>query len=99
MPDLRSVLVVCMRRIGDVLLATPVVRSIKTAHPDAAVDMLVFEGTQDVIAANPDIGRIWTIADRASTGAHLTMIRSLWRRYDVALSVIGGDRPIMYACV
>ncbi|MBH0200475.1 MAG: glycosyltransferase family 9 protein [Nitrospira sp.] len=94
-----SALVICTRRIGDVLLATPVVRSIKAAYPDAAVDMLVFEGTQDVIAANPDIRRIWTLAERATTGAQLRMIRSLWRQYDMALSVLGGDRPILYACV
>lgn len=94
-----SALVICTRRIGDVLLATPVVRSIKSAYPDAAVDMLVFDGTHDVIAANPDIRRIWTIAERAPIGAQLRMIGSLWRRYDLALSVIGGDRPILYACV
>jgi len=39
----KSVLVICMRRIGDVLLATPVAGSIKSAWPDAAIDMLVFE--------------------------------------------------------
>ncbi|HEX5646723.1 MAG TPA: putative lipopolysaccharide heptosyltransferase III [Nitrospira sp.] len=94
-----SALIICTRRIGDVLLATPVVRSIKAAYPDAAVDMLVFEGTQDVITANPDIRRIWTLAERATTGAQLRMIRSLWRQYDIALSVLGGDRPILYACV
>ena len=81
------------------LLATPVVRSIKAAYPDATVDMLVFDGTHDVIAANPDIRQIWTIAERAPIGAQLRMIRSLWRRYDVALSVFGGDRPIFYACL
>ncbi|MBH0192889.1 MAG: putative lipopolysaccharide heptosyltransferase III [Nitrospira sp.] len=94
-----SALIICTRRIGDVLLATPVVRSIKAAYPDAAVDMLVFDGTQDVIAANPDIRRIWTIAERATIRAQLAMVRSLWRRYDVALSVFGGDRPILFACL
>lgn len=94
-----SAIVVCTRRIGDVLLATPLVRSIKSAYPNAAVDMLVFEGTQGVIAANPDIRRIWTIAERATIGAQLTMVRLLWRRYDVALSVLGGDRPTLFACV
>jgi UDP-GlcNAc:undecaprenyl-phosphate GlcNAc-1-phosphate transferase len=56
--------VVCTGRIGDVLFATPVVRSIKSVYPDAAIDLLVFEGTHDVIAASPDIRRIWTIAGR-----------------------------------
>jgi heptosyltransferase-3 len=94
-----SALVICTRRIGDVLLATPLVRSIKSAYPDAVVDMLVYDGTQDVISRNPDIRRIWTLAERAPIGAQLTMIRSLWRRYDVSLSVVGGDRPVLYACV
>ena len=64
--DIRSVLVVCTRRIGDVLLATPVVRSLKRAYPEAAIDMLVFEGTQDVVAANPDVHR--TLDDRRTSG-------------------------------
>lgn len=95
----RSALVVCTRRIGDVLLATPVVRSIKTAYPDAAVDMLVFEGTQDVVAANRDIRRIWTIAERPAIGPHLALLGSLWRRYDLALSVLAGDRPTFHVWV
>ena len=97
--EIHRVLVVCTRRIGDVLLATPLVRSLKRAYPDAAIDMLVFEGTQEVVSANPDVHRIWTIHQRQPIAAHLKILRSIWRRYDVALSVIGGDRPTLYACV
>jgi len=97
--DIRSALVVCTRRIGDVLLATPVVRSIKSAYPDAAVDMLVFEGTQDIVSANRDIHRVVTVAERPALGPHLAMLGSLWRRYDLALSVLAGDRPTFHAWV
>ncbi len=97
--DLHSVLVVCTRRIGDVLLATPVVRSLKAALPHVMIDMLVFEGTQDVLSGNADIRRIWTIVERARIRPHLTLLRSLWRRYDVALSVLAGDRPTFHAWV
>ena len=95
--DIRSALVVCTRRIGDVLLATPVVRSLKRAYPEAAIDMLVFEGTQDVVAPNPDIHRIWAIAERPEIGPHLTLLRMLWRQYDLAMSVLAGDRPTFHA--
>jgi heptosyltransferase-3 len=91
------VLVVCTRRIGDVLLATPVVRSLKAAYPKASIDMLVFEGTQDVVSANPDIARVWTVAERPTMAAHARLLRSLWRQYDLALSVLAGDRPTIYA--
>ncbi|MBS0183313.1 MAG: glycosyltransferase family 9 protein [Nitrospira sp.] len=94
-----SALVVCTRRIGDVLLATPVVRSLKIAYPGAAIDMLVFEGTQDVVSANPDLRRIWTIPERPPIGTHLRLLRSIRRRYDVALSVLAGDRPTFHAWV
>jgi heptosyltransferase III len=92
-----SVLVVCTRRIGDVLLATPVIRSLKAAVPHAAVDMLVFSGTEDVVAANPDIRRVWTVPTRASVRESLTLLSKIWRRYDLALSVLPGDRPVFYA--
>jgi heptosyltransferase III len=99
MPDLRSVLVVCTRRIGDVLLATPVVRSLKHAYPDAAVDMLVFQGTQDIVSANADIRKVWMITERPAIGTHLALLRALRRRYDLALSVLAGDRPTFHAWV
>ena len=96
---IHSALVVCTRRIGDVLLATPVVRSIKAAYPESAVDMLVFEGTQDIVAANPDIRRIWTIIEHPPIGTHLKLLRSIRRRYDLAISVLAGDRPTFHAWV
>lgn len=63
------------------------------------VDMLVFEGTQDVVSAYGDLRRVWTIPERPSTAAHLELLRSIRRRYDVALSVLAGDRPTFHAWV
>lgn len=97
--EIQSVLVVCTRRIGDVLLATPVVRSLKEAYPDAIIDMLVFEGTEDIVLANPDIRRVWTIVEGPPIGTHFSLLRSLWRRYDLAVSVLAGDRPTFHAWV
>ncbi len=97
--DLHSVLVICTRRIGDVLLATPVIRSLKAALPHVMVDMLVFEGTEDVLSGNTDIRRVWTIAERPAIGSHLALLRLLWGRYDAAVSVLAGDRPTFHAWV
>lgn len=93
----RSVLIVVTRRLGDVLLATPLMRSVKQAWPESALDVLVFEGTQGVIAANPDLRRILTVPERPGLLRHLAFIARLLRRYDVALSALHGDRPTLYA--
>ena len=97
--DIGSALVVCTRRIGDVLLATPIIRSLRTALPDLVIDMLVFEGTQDVLSGNRDLRRVLTISERPSTETHLNLLRSIWRGYDASISVLAGDRPTFHAWV
>ncbi len=93
----RRILVVVTRRIGDVLLATPLIRSLKRAWPDARIDVLVFEGTQGAISANPDIRRVLTVPERPVWLAHLALLFRIARRYDIALSTLHGDRPTLYA--
>ena len=93
----RSVLIIVARRIGDVLLATPLIRSVRRAWPDAAIDVLVFEGTQAVLAANSDVRSVLAVPGRPGWMAHLLFVLRLLRRYDVALSTQYGDRPTLYA--
>ncbi|MGH8640360.1 MAG: glycosyltransferase family 9 protein [Burkholderiales bacterium] len=93
----RSVLVVVTRRIGDVLLATPVIRSVKQAWPQAAIDAVVIKGTEGVIADTPDLRRVLAVPQRPGVRAHLRFIRDLLRRYDVALSILPSDRSTIYA--
>ncbi len=95
----RSVLVIVTRRIGDVLLATPLIRSIKQAYPDAALDVLVFEGTHGLLSANSDVRRIITVPERPGLSANIALISRLWRRYDMAVSLVPGDRPTLYAFI
>lgn len=87
------VLVIVTRRIGDVLLTAPLIRSIKDAWPSVHIDLLVFKGTEDVLARNPDIDRI-VVAPRSGHGS---FIRQLWRKYDLAISTSPSDRPTLYA--
>ena len=61
----KTILVVATRRIGDVLLTTPLVRSLKARWPDAQIDMLVFRGTEGVLEHNPDVRRVIVVAQRA----------------------------------
>ena len=93
----KKILVVATRRIGDVLLTTPLIRSLRKAWPDAEIDALVFSGTEGVLVSNPDLHRILTVAQRPTLFQHLRLLFNLWRGYDVALSVMPSDRPTLYA--
>jgi heptosyltransferase-3 len=99
LPSEPRILVIAMRRLGDVLLTTPLVRSLKRGLPGAHVDMLVFRGTEGILAGNPDIDSVRTIGTRPTTVETFGLIRSLWRRYDLAVTTQTGDRPTFLAFV
>jgi heptosyltransferase-3 len=86
-PPPRSILVICTGRIGDVLLGTPVVRSLKAHWPGAQIDMLVFDGTGGVLENNPDLRGVVSIAPRAGRVQRFAEARKLWRRDDLACSL------------
>ncbi len=93
----KSILVIVTRRIGDVLLTTPLIRSLKLAWPDAAIDVLVFSGTEGVLSANSDLRKVIIVPENAKDKSHLGILFSLIRRYDLAVSTLPGDRPTFYA--
>lgn len=93
----KRVLVVCTQRIGDVLLATPLARSVKAAWPDAQLDFLVLPGTQGVLEGNPDVNQVLAFPQRASLREKLGQLASLWRRYDLAFAAIPSDRARIFA--
>jgi heptosyltransferase-3 len=95
-PDAR-VLIVAMRRLGDVLLTTPLIHCVKRAFPAASIKALVFAGTEEILSGNPDLAGVVTVSERPSLGESLALLRRLGRRYDLALSTQTGDRPTTLA--
>jgi heptosyltransferase-3 len=97
-PDAR-VLVVILRRLGDVLLTTPLIRSLKRAYPQASIDALVFAGTEGVLAGNPDLAQIISMPARPRLADTMALTARLFRRYNLAVSAQTGDRPIAFALI
>lgn len=85
----KTFLIVSLRYIGDVLLATSLARSIKAADPAAEVDFLVFRGTEGILSGNPDIGNVFTVTPGSRS---LSDLARLWKRYDVAIGGNASDR-------
>lgn len=92
-----NVLIIVTRRIGDVLLTAPLIRTLKQAWPATSIDVLAFRGTEGILAANPDVAQIITVSKRASARQAWRQLHSLRRRYDLALSTSPSDRPTLYA--
>jgi heptosyltransferase-3 len=97
LPHKPRILVVSLRRIGDVLLTTPLIRSLRRAWPDASIDSLVFAGAADILKGNPDIDRIVAMPARPTAMQTIRLALQLLRRYDLAVSTQPGDRPTVFA--
>ncbi len=93
----QQALIIVTRRIGDVLLATPLIHTLKAAWPDIKLDALVFDGTQGALIAHPSVRHVHVVPERPGLFAHMAFIARLFRRYDLALSLLPGDRPTLYA--
>jgi heptosyltransferase-3 len=97
LPARPRILVITLRRLGDVLLTTPLIRSIRRAWPDATIDALVFADTAGILAGNPDIDRVVAMPARPSGRQSFAVAASILRRYDLSVSTQTGDRPSGYA--
>lgn len=89
---MQKILIIKLRYIGDVLLATPTARAIKAARPDVQITMLVNRGTEDVLLGNPDLDEVLIL--------HKGSLVEQWRlishvrgaRFDTVIDLTDGDR-------
>jgi heptosyltransferase-3 len=95
--DPSRVLVISLRRIGDLLLTTPLIRSLRRAWPKAEIDALVFTSTAGIVDGNPDINRVIAMPPRPTLSESARLFARLWRQYDIAVSTQSGDRPTAFA--
>ena len=97
LPEQPSILVVALRRLGDVLLTTPLIRSIRRAWPDACIDVLAFADTVGILEGNPDVDRVVSMPPQPTTVQTVALAARMFRRYDLAVSTQSGDRPVGFA--
>ena len=98
---IQGILLSKLRYIGDVLLATPALRVLRTSFPDAHITMMVNKGTEDLLRHNPHPNRVVAI-DRAKikNAGFMRGIREQWKlvkelrehRYDVSVDIYSGER-------
>ena len=93
----RTIVLITLRRLGDVLLATPLLRSLRRAYPDASIDVLVYTSQQGMLEGNPDCNRVIAVEPYPGRAGYAALLRGRLRRYDLALTTQTNDRSHLYA--
>jgi heptosyltransferase III len=99
LPPRPRILVVALRRLGDVLFATPLIASLRRAYPAGRIEALVFADTAGMLAGNPDLDRVIPMPPERGAAASLRLALHLFKRYDLAVSTQSGDRPTFFALI
>lgn len=92
-----KILVVSIQRIGDVLLTTPLIHSLKIAYPGANIDVLLCDDTGDILEGNEDVNVLINIPRKSKKLERIKEIYSLWNKYDISITTTPSDRARIYA--
>lgn len=91
-----KILLIRLRRIGDVVFTTPVIAALRRHYPDATIAYLVERAAAPIVRHNPHLDQV-IVADRprgfARVAYDLALARRLRReRFDLVIDFHGGPR-------
>ena len=87
---IRRVLVIRLRSIGDTVLVTPALLTLRRFLPQATIDILLEDWVAPVLERSPLVDRVITIPKQSNT-ARARLARELHRtKYDVVYNLHGG---------
>ena len=89
------ILVIMLRRIGDVLLTTPAVRALRREFPKARIDFLTEGPGAQILRGNPDIDEVLTY--RSGPLSTLSWLAKVKGRYDWTVDFMGTPRSALLA--
>lgn len=100
----QRILVIKLRHFGDVLLTTPLLSTLHANYPNALIDVLLYDGTEAMLAGNQDVYLAYTVdrsLKRQSCKAQYRGERALWNslrtgHYDLVLNLSDQWRAALY---
>src|SRR5207302_10301636 len=94
-PAPERILVMKLRYVGDVLLATPVLSRLRESFPKAHLAMLVNPGTDDVVRDHPALDEV-LVLERGNLAWQWRFVRDLRRRrFDLVVDLSDADRSAL----
>lgn len=95
----KSILVVQLRRLGDVILTTPALEALKKRFPGAKLDFLVEAPGAEAVAGLPAIDEILVYDAKGPAGALAWALKIRARRYDWVIDFLANPRTAVLAAL
>jgi len=91
------ILVIKIRALGDTLLATPALRALRRAFPEAGITLVVSPAGEAVVKDNPDVDRILVYSQKDVLYSLKFMARLRQSGYDLVVALHASFRTALMA--
>lgn len=93
---INKILIIRLRFMGDVLLTTPVIKSLHVNYPDAYISYLTEKNYFDVLSGNPYINEILTLDTDNKFLSQLELIMKIRKeKFDLVIDLFGNPRSAL----
>ena len=88
--NVKNILVIELKRIGDILVATPTLKALKKNFPQANIDIVIPPGMEEVLLLNPNINKI-LVWDRDKIKENYNIyLQQIKEKYDLGIILHNG---------
>jgi ADP-heptose:LPS heptosyltransferase len=89
---MNSILVIQLKRLGDVILTTPALSELRKLYPGAKITLLLDHHSAAIASAIGDVDEVWIYNRNASFNLWFDLVR---RGFDLCLDFTGNDRSAL----
>jgi len=92
--NVKNILVIELKRIGDILVATPVFRALKNRFQDANIDVVVLPGMEEVLYGNKNVHHALAWDREKIKENYSTYLQQIKDKYDLAVILHNGTYEV-----
>ena len=96
--SIKKILLIRLRRIGDIIMTTPAVSVLREGFPQASISYVVEKPYKSLVDGNPNLDKIIALSREKTIRESLSVIRQIRKeKYDLVLDFHGGPRASLIA--
>lgn len=98
----KKILIIQLRRIGDVLVCTPLIRALKESFPQAYIAFLTEKESEVILKFNPHLDKL-LVLDNQKYKNLFYILKFLWHlrreKFEVVIDLLGTPRTVFFSLV
>ena len=92
--NVKNILVIELKKIGDILVATPTLRALKNNFPQASIDVVVSPGMEEVLYENKNLSKVFSWDRDKIRENYLSYLEQIKDKYDLAVILHNGTYEV-----